>query len=594
VQLQAQDEKYDAVYLNLVKEYTLNGDGSMDYRYVKQQKLQTYRAFHNLYGETFVVYNPAFQELKINEVNTIMADGKKVPAPKNAFNEVLPGFAANAPAYNALREMVITHTALERNAIVNLDYQVHTRKGMFPTLMGIEALAEPEPVKNLEIRVRIPVGNKLFYKLFDSDLQPVKTTEGSYEVYSWKLKDVAAFSAEENQPGINRSYPHLVFSLSDKSDEVYSYLTAQPAFQFVLTEEMKQFVGTKISENRDKFKLALKLQEKVVNDFRYYPIPLRYALYQTRTPEQTWNSGGGTSLEKSVLLTAMLKYAGIDAQVAAFYKTPFHDSKVATLADVEDFAVKIEDGDRGSWLLSGTSLTSVNMNLTLPDRSFVVLDSRGKFSVTKSEEAKQTIKLIGNFIVSSDPKLTGEISIYMDGSVYPFAGLQRDKNRMKNSISGGLIGSDSALRKVSTLNTGNGFESFIAASEKPFRKDSNYYYFTLPVVTSGVDSWGIKTLSGKRTAAYEIPVQADESYSYTIALPSNLTLFTPVKKISVSNKAGSFVWEIKNDQGKLTVKRQIKFSDRIFPLPVFEDFKVLMDYWNNPWYRQVVLVTRDK
>jgi len=71
---------------------------SIDYRYMKKQKLQTYRSFNNLYGETFIVYNPDFQTLKVNEVYTIMADSKKNPSPANAFNEVLPGFAANAPA----------------------------------------------------------------------------------------------------------------------------------------------------------------------------------------------------------------------------------------------------------------------------------------------------------------------------------------------------------------------------------------------------------------------------------------------------------------------------------------------------------------
>jgi len=93
----SQDDNYDAVYIQLSKTFTLNSDGSVDYNYVKKLKLQTYRSFHSLYGETFVVYNPEFQSLKINEVYTIMADGKKVPSPSNAFNEVLPGAAANAP-----------------------------------------------------------------------------------------------------------------------------------------------------------------------------------------------------------------------------------------------------------------------------------------------------------------------------------------------------------------------------------------------------------------------------------------------------------------------------------------------------------------
>ena len=590
-QINAQDEKYDGWYISLIKEYTLNPDGSMDYRYIKQQKLLTYRAFHNLYGETFVVYNPNFQKLKINEAYTLMANEKKVVAPPNAFNEVLPGYAANAPAYNSLREMVISHTGLERNATINLDYEIHTDKGVLPAMMGMELLAANEPVKNLEIRVRVPVGQNLYYHLFNGGAQPEKSTDGEIQVFSWKLNNVMAISAEDMQPGANERYPQLIFSTSDNREEVFAFLTNQPAFGFALTDQMKKEVNTIVSGKRDKFEIALNIQEKVVNDFRLYPIPLKYALYQSRTPEQTWNSGGGTVIEKAVLLTAMLKQAGIDAGAVAVVRTAFIDPKIATLADIEDFAVKIEDDEHGTWYLSVTGLNSPNLKLTLPGRSFISLEPGGKLTIAKSEAPKQMVKVLGKFIVSSDPKLTGELSIYMDGSGYPFAGLQRDKKKMKNSVSGGLIGNDTNHLKINTLNTENGFQAYIAQSDKPFRKDSNYYYFNVPVITSGIDGWGIKTLSGKRETPIEIPAMADESYSYTITLPATLSLFTPEKKLAISNKAGTFVWEVKNDEGKVTVKRQLKFNERVFEGSSYNDFKILMDYWNNPWYRQLIFAT---
>jgi len=588
VQLRAQDEKYDAIYLSLVREYTLNPDGSMDYHFAKQQKLLSYRAFHNLYGETFIVYDPLSQKLKINEAFTLMADGKKVITPENAFNEVLPASAANAPAYNNLREMVITHTGLERNAIINLDYQLHTQQGNFPALMGNEILAEPEPVKSLVLKIRIPAGQSLHFKMLNGDYQPEKTSEGDYQVYTWNLSNIPAISSEEAQPGVNEKYPRLIFSTSDKREEVYSFLTNQTAFRAAPVERMKNTVNEWLTGIKEKFDKALKLQEKIVNDMRLYPIALRTTLYQCRTPEQIWNENGGTPIEKAVLLATLLKSAGIDAQVAAVVRTALADEKIATLADIEDFAVKAEFRDRGTWYFSVSGINSVNLKLSLPGRSFIALKPGEKVSVTTTGNPKQMIKTIGTFIVSSDPRLTGEVSMYFEGGVYPLAGLQRDKNRMRNSLSGNLIGNDTANLKVSTLNSENGFQTYIVQSVKPFRKDSNFYYFILPVVTSGIDSWGIKTLSQKRENPYEIPSMADESYSYTITLPASLACFTPDKKLSVSNKAGTFTWEVKNENGKLSVRRQLKFSERIFPATEYRDFKILMDYWNNMWYRQLI------
>jgi len=587
-QLKAQDERYDASYISLIKEYTLNPDGSMDYRFVKQQKLISSRAFQSLYGETFILVNPGSQKLKINEVYTIMADGKKVSSPANALNEILPSVAANAPSYNKMREMVITHTGLERNAVIHLDYQIHTDNGVFPALMGSELLAETEPVKSLVIRVRIPAGQNLYYKVINGNFQPEKSREEAFQVFTWKMENLPAMAYEESQQGVNELYPRLIFSTSDRMDSVYAFLTGQPAFRFVTDEGMKNTVNSWIADKKDKFEKVLKLQEKIVNDLRLYPIPLKSALYQCRTPQQTWSANGGTAVEKATLFVALLKSAGIDAHVVAITRSAFDDKNIATLAGIEDFAVKADFRDKGTWYFSVTQANPVNLKFTLPGRNFITLNPGGKNEVNRTETAKYIVKVIGNMMVSSDPKLTGEVSIYLEGGIYPYAGLLRDKSRMKNSLTGNLIGSDTANLKVSTLNQENGFQTYILQSDKPFRKDTGYFYFTLPVIGSGIDGWGIKTLSQKRETPYEIPSVADETYAFTIALPAGLACFTPAKSMTISNKAGKFTWEVKTEKGKLTIRRQLQFSERVFPPADYPDFKILMDWWNNPWYRQLV------
>ena len=586
----AQDDRYDGWYKSLVKEYTLNPDGSMDYRYRKELKLLTYRAFHNLYGETFVVYDTTLQELKVNDSYTVMADGKKVTAPANAFNVVLPGFAAGAPAYNSLREMVITHTALERNATVFLDYTIHTKKDAYPAMAGIELPAENEPVQNLEIRVRVPQNKNLYYRLFNAEVRPEESSDGNYRVFTWKFSNLPAISAEESQPVTNPRYPRLVFSSSDDWENVFSVMTGQPAFSAVMTDDMRKEITAIAGDNRNRFEIALKIREMVVNDMKLYPIPLKNAFYRCRTPEQTWNSNGGTAIEKAVLLSALLNGAGIGSEVAGICRTAFTNEKVASLAYLEEVAVRVKDPEYGTWYLSVTSLNSVNLALTMPGRSFITLKPEEKPALTRSEEPALTVDVQGRFLVSSDPKLTGEISIYYEGTAYPAAGMVRDYKKMKNSLSGGFIGKDSINLKKSTLNPGNGFQTWIALNEKPFTKDSNFYYFNLPASTSGVDAWGIKTLSAKRETPFEVPAAADESYSFEIELPATLSLFTPEQKLTVSNKAGTFLWEVKADGRKATVKRQLKFNDRVFEGAAYEDFKALMDNWNNPWYRQLVLL----
>ena len=112
-QTKFEDPEADGVYKNVVKSYTLNNDGSMVYHYHHTLKYLTHFAFNRLYGESFIVYNPEYQELIVNESETMMKNGKKIQSPENAFNIVLPRFSAGAPDFNHMHEMVVTHTGLE-------------------------------------------------------------------------------------------------------------------------------------------------------------------------------------------------------------------------------------------------------------------------------------------------------------------------------------------------------------------------------------------------------------------------------------------------------------------------------------------------
>ena len=94
--------KSEALFDKLVKTYILNPDGSQKLRVQKQLTIYTHAAMNSLYGETFIVYDPAYQHLKVNESYTRQADGTIVETPANAVVEVLPCAAANTPADSGL------------------------------------------------------------------------------------------------------------------------------------------------------------------------------------------------------------------------------------------------------------------------------------------------------------------------------------------------------------------------------------------------------------------------------------------------------------------------------------------------------------
>lgn len=118
----------EARYESVEKYYSFDADDVCEFRCRTALRVNTLAAVNQLCGETFIVYNPQFQRVKINAAYTLSADGStRTDVPENAFNTVLPRCAEDAPAFDFLRELVVTHTALEPGAEIFLDYSIFTR-----------------------------------------------------------------------------------------------------------------------------------------------------------------------------------------------------------------------------------------------------------------------------------------------------------------------------------------------------------------------------------------------------------------------------------------------------------------------------------
>ena len=95
------------------------------------------------FGETFITYNPDFQELIINEAYTIRKDGSKVETPRNAFNPMLPEGCTKCERLNGIRTMVVTHTALEYDAVIVLDYTIRSKNFSNGSVIGRSLVSSP-------------------------------------------------------------------------------------------------------------------------------------------------------------------------------------------------------------------------------------------------------------------------------------------------------------------------------------------------------------------------------------------------------------------------------------------------------------------
>lgn len=325
----------EAEFRKLSKTYTLRADGSQELRVQKELTLFTHAAMNGLYGETFIVYDPEFQELTIHESYTRQKDGTVIKTPSNALVEVLPSSAANAPAYNHLKEMVVVHTGLELGATIYLDYSIVSKAGYLPELDVCCPVKELSPVKEFIFRLNVPTGKSVRYELLNASAKPVIAQGNGMKSFIWTLKDVAprpyAYPSGRGNLGLVQAVasgmmPVFVASTWPGYTEAVKYLQKQFAVGNTSVVEGKVAELTQgLEGNPQAMRNAIANYMAGLYQLGHCNVSLQDAGYRLRPASEVITSAYGTQAELVNLDVTLQRAAGLEAEVAVCALRPAVD-----------------------------------------------------------------------------------------------------------------------------------------------------------------------------------------------------------------------------------------------------------------------------
>lgn len=325
----------EAEFRKLSKTYTLRADGSQELRVQKELTLFTHAAMNGLYGETFIVYDPEFQELTIHESYTRQKDGTVIKTPSNALVEVLPSSAANAPAYNHLKEMVVVHTGLELGATIYLDYSIVSKAGYLPELDVCCPVKELSPVKEFIFRLNVPAGKTVRYELLNASAKPVIAQGNGMKSFIWTLKDVVprpyAYPSGRGNLGLVQAVasgmmPVFVASTWPGYTEAVKYLQKQFAVGNTSVVEGKVAELTQgLEGNPQAIRNAIANYMAGLYQLGHCNVSLQDAGYRLRPASEVITSAYGTQAELVNLDVTLQRAAGLEAEVAVCALRPSVD-----------------------------------------------------------------------------------------------------------------------------------------------------------------------------------------------------------------------------------------------------------------------------
>jgi hypothetical protein len=557
----------------------------VDYHYTHELDLHSYYSFNRLYGETFIVYNPKYQELNINKSVTETAEGKMVPSPENAYNEVLPRFAEGAPPFHHLREMVVTHTGLEKNSTIRIDYEIKSNPEYKPFLMENEVLAKNSPVRELVIKVRFPEEKELHYKLLNAEEKLNISKQGDLKEYKWVFEDLPAIPHEDQQPEFNQHLPRLIFSTASYN-KVYSYITDQlsPSLPSSATKSIDEAMMN--SQNRMDSILAI--QDMVVNHINHFAVPLKYNGYQIRSNEEALEDNGGTTIEKTWLLASLLRKTGVGANPVAIIPSEYYGKEAGNLKSIYEYYVKVQENGENIYL-SAVNSNQINAAYRYPNEIHLTLDpGKEEYESFKTEENISKAKISGKLEINNADQLKGEIDARLTYCENPYLKVERTESSVNSLLTPGFNTSDIKNYQLDSLSPGLSHIHYTINREFTPEGQGDYRFMTIPEINTGLDQWHLEMLTESRITPFELGWPLDVSYDYTLILPESHQLVNQDVDIQESNNIGSVTIRIQQENGNIQVRRSLQLSEKIIQPADYNKLKALMNLWYTDNYRRLI------
>ena len=527
----------DAVYKLISASYTLNDDGSIEVRKRKELKLITRMTFDE-FGETFITYNPDFQELIINEAYTIRKDGSKVETPANAFNPMLPESCTKCERLNGIRTMVVTHTALEYDATIVLDYTIRSKNFFFQELQEKSLLYDNVPIEKYVVSVTTPDYEPAKFQLNGENLSYTKTESKDKDF----VTTVYTFTNLPEMPHSDlvfpSAWPSLTIYTLDKPEDIIGRIANQNSMQKFDNQKITEFFRNRFTEGMSDMEKVLLVRDYIHDYIRTNDVDAKTLNYMFASPQQVWESNCATPIEKDILLAGVLKSLGYDVDLA--FKSNSLSSELESVVRIDKLYISANEAEDLSldayspctFITQSGKLLNTPLKPNIVDVSANITFENGNLDDPKVDVAKKDIR---------SPRMH---------TLQPL-----EINVAKVSVS---------------------------------QLSGKYYEMTIDDGGYGVQPHRVDIPSD---LPYNLNTkESDESYVYTIKLPADSRCLTkPMhKEITVEN--AKMLIDVQVDGRTVTIERKLSLSQGGISAKNVKKFKAMMGEWEAPV--KIVVATR--
>ena len=220
--------------------------------------------------------------------------------------------------YYDMRSRQLRFAGMEKGDVVELEYSLAPtlKTSPYPGYFGqLITLAGRAPARLERYALISPVGQHIFVH---AEKLPAPTTRerDGIRTQVWEIHNVPGLSREPRSPGITETSPYLHISTMANWQQLGAWYADLIRPQFALDQSLQKELARLIEDKRSDAEKISAIQEFVLRSTHYVALEFGIYNYKPYPVSQTYARRFGDCKDKASLMIALLRTAGIEAEIA--------------------------------------------------------------------------------------------------------------------------------------------------------------------------------------------------------------------------------------------------------------------------------------
>ena len=313
------------------------------------------------YADLRIPWDSAVSTLQVLRLRT-WRDGRWWPDPEKisptAVVETLPFAVADADDYTAQRETMLLHDGIELPCILETAYEIDETGEQGRGCDGMFVFRRADPTALIEYSLGVPPDTQVPLFVSDEALAPQKSEENGVQTSVWRMENTPPLGSPHiAEPAIEA--PYLLWSTWKDWMVLGRYVSGAFDGAAVIDAALIDSVASRTARIPGDAARAHAAAGLIDEWTRPVDIALPLQGTSPRPAQRTYETAYGDALDRAALAAAVFRAAGLDAQVAFLgYDTRRQDTNVPVLSRFNALRVWVSgNGIRASFDPAGGGLS---------------------------------------------------------------------------------------------------------------------------------------------------------------------------------------------------------------------------------------------